>query len=440
MHLHTFIYQLNWADIPAEAHRYAKWCLIDTLGAGLGGRQTELSRIIHEFAAAAFGGQGAHLWQDGRQVSAPGAALANGMTVDALDIHDGYKPTKGHAGAALIPAVFATLSLERAPITGEELLATVAMSYEVALRAGMALHATVSDYHTSGAWNALGCAAITARRLHLNTEQTRHALGIAEYHGPRSQMMRVIDFPTMLKDGSGWGAMAGVSAGLMAAGGFTGAPAITVEAPAVAHLWNDLGERWHITGQYFKPYAVCYWAQAPIAGALKIQRTHAVTAENIRHVRVYTFHEAVCLDWVKPTNTEEAQYSVPFPVASALMDGQLGPAQLSGAALHNPSVLNLAERVELIEDPALSARYPAERVARVEIETLDGRTFDSGEVMPRWDSPASITEADVREKFRWLAHTALPTARATELENLLWNCETLPDVTPLAILLAKAGP
>lgn len=438
MHILPFIHQLTWANVPAEARRYAKWCLIDTLGAGLGGRQTELARIIHDFAAAAFGGHSAHLWQDGREVSAPGAALANGMTIDALDIHDGYKPTKGHAGAALIPALFATLALEQTPITGEELLATVAMSYEVALRAGIALHATVSDYHTSGAWNALGCAALTARRLHLNAEQTRHALGIAEYHGPRSQMMRVIDNPTMLKDGSGWGAMAGVSAGLMAAGGFTGAPAITVEAPAIAHLWNDLGERWHITGQYFKPYAVCYWAQAPIAGALKIQQMHGVTAETIRRVRVYTFHEAVCLDWVKPNNTEEAQYSVPFPVASALMEGQLGPRQLSGAALNNPRVLRLAERVELIEDASLSVRYPAERVARVEIETLDGRTFDSGEVTPRWDSPASITEADLREKFRWLAQTALPAARATELENLLWNCETLPDVTPLAKLLAEA--
>jgi 2-methylcitrate dehydratase PrpD len=310
------------------------------------------------------------------------------------------------------------------------------MSYEIALRAGIALHTTVCDYHTSGAWNALGCAAITARRLKLNEAQTRHALGIAEYHGPRSQMMRVIDDPTMLKDGSGWGAMAGVSAGMMAHGGFTGAPAITVEAGEVAHLWNDLGERWHITGQYFKPYAVCYWAQSPIAGALKIQTEHGLTPGSICRIRVTTFREAVALDWVKPNTTEEAQYSVPFPVASALMGGNLGPAQLVGEALHNPAILNLAERVELVEDPALSARFPHERVARVTIETTDGRAFDSGEMTPRWDTAAAHSDAALREKFRWLAGAALPPARADELDEMLWTCETLAEVGPLAERLA----
>ena len=59
----------------------------------------------------------------------------------------------------------------------------------------------------------------------MNVTQLRHALGIAEFHAPRSQMMRCIDYPTMLKDGSGWGAMAGVSAAYLAADGFTGAPA-----------------------------------------------------------------------------------------------------------------------------------------------------------------------------------------------------------------------
>ena len=59
----------------------------------------------------------------------------------------------------------------------------------------------------------------------LDDERLRHAFGIAEYHGPRSQMMRCIDFPTMVKDGSDWGAAVGVSAAYLARDGFTGAPA-----------------------------------------------------------------------------------------------------------------------------------------------------------------------------------------------------------------------
>ncbi|MSR03382.1 MAG: MmgE/PrpD family protein [Gemmatimonadetes bacterium] len=441
MRVADFIHGLRWENIPGEARQYARRCLLDTVGAGLGGRRTELSRIIFDFAASAFGGRGAHLWLDGREVSPAGAALANGMTVDALDIHDGYKPTKGHAGAALVPALLASLRLRPGRVSGEELLATLAMGYEIALRAGIALHATVSDYHTSGAWNALGCAAIAARRLGSTAEQTRHALGIAEYHGPRSQMMRLVDQPTMLKDGSGWGAMAGVSAALMAHGGFTGAPALTVEAPEVAGLWNDLGATWHIAGQYFKPYAVCYWAQAPIHGALTLQRAHALTLDVIRRIRVHTFHEATRLAVRRPHTTEEAQYSVPFPVAAALVHGQVGPEQLSGRALQDPRVLAISDRVELVEEDAYNQRFPAERVARVVIETTDGAILDSGEMRPRWDTggDARPGDDDLREKFRWLAKGCLPEQRALALEAALCECDRLPDAEQILSLLTPSN-
>ncbi|MGQ0602828.1 MAG: MmgE/PrpD family protein [Anaerolineales bacterium] len=439
MTLNDFIHHLRWEEVPEAARLYARRCLLDTVGAGLGGRRTECSRIIFDFAALNYGGRGAQLWLDGRQVSPPGAALANGMTVDSLDIHDGHKLTKGHAGAALIPALLASLNLNspNPPISGKELLTTLVIGYEVAIRAGIALHATVCDYHTSGAWNALGCAAMVARRLGSNTEQTRHALGIAEYHGPRSQMMRCIDYPTMLKDGSGWGAMAGVSAALMAQAGFTGAPALTVEDAKVAHVWADLGARLTITEQYFKPYAVCYWAQSPVNGALALQRAHTIPLDDIRRIRVYSFHEAVQLDTTHPANTEEAQYSVPFPVAAALVHGELGPAQLSGEGLRDPRVLGVMKRVELIEDQALSARFPAERIARVVIETTSGALHDSGEVKPKWDTTIAPPDDDaLREKFRWLARDVLPEAHAAELETALWECDGLVDANTIVKLLA----
>jgi hypothetical protein len=78
---------------------------------------------------------------------------------------------------------------------------------------------------------ALGCAAVTARLLALPATKIREALGIAEYFGPRGQMLRTCDSPSMVKDGTGWGAHVGVSAALLARDGFTGAPAITLEAP-----------------------------------------------------------------------------------------------------------------------------------------------------------------------------------------------------------------
>src|SRR3546814_17700164 len=107
-----------------------------------------------------------------------------------------------------------------------------------------------------------------ARALRLDPAQTAHALGIAEYYGPRSPMMRVIDHPTMLKDGSALGAMSGVSDALLAAAGFTGAPAVTVMGAAVEDRWADLGLRWRIEEPYPKVYPVCRWAPHAVAAGL----------------------------------------------------------------------------------------------------------------------------------------------------------------------------
>ena len=433
-----FIRETRWDDMPVHVRHQARRCLLDTIGAGIGGRRTKLSGIIHDYAAAAHGGIGAKLWLDGRTVSPPGAALANGMTIDSLDIHDGYLPVKGHAGAAIVPAALSIVSSDGGgPVSGQELLTTLVIGYEVALRAGVALHATACDYHTSGAWNALGCAAMVARSLGLDAGQTRHALGIAEYHGPRSQMMRCIDHPTMVKDGSGWGAMTGVSAAMLARAGFTGAPAITVEAPETAETWADLGTRWRIDEQFFKPYAVCRWAQPAIAGALALQRDHALPLGAISRIQVITFHQATRLASRRPATTEEAQYSLPFPVAAALAHGQLGLAQLSGAGLGDPDVLRLSDRIELVDDPALSARFPAERIARVRIETVAGEVLDSGETAAPWDAATPPTDEDLIAKLRWVASDSLPAARVEELIDLIWNVADLADAGPLVELLAQ---
>lgn len=431
-----FIHETNWDDLPLPIQSQARRCLLDTLGAAVGGRQTRLSQIIHDFCASTYAGVGAQLWVDGRPVSPPGAALANGMTIDALDIHDGFTLTKGHAGAALVPANFSTIVLNE-PISGQEFLAALTVGYEIALRAGLALHATACDYHTSGAWNALGCAAIIARRLGLNEDQTRHALGIAEYHGPRSQMMRCIDHPTMLKDGSGWGAMTGVSAALLAGDGFSGAPSLTVEAKEIGRFWADLGDRWLIAEQYFKPFAVCRWAQPAITGVLMLQKQHDLDPQTIQRIRVATFHEAVRLKDAHPESTEVAQYSLPFPVAAALVHRQLGPDELSGQGLLHPLVNQLAERVELVEDSGFSARFPAERIAQVQIRTRDGSMFDTGEVEADWGAEHPPTDDVLREKFRWLAGACLSQERLTELELTIWRVAELPDISFLGQLLAQ---
>ncbi|MCJ8143314.1 MmgE/PrpD family protein [Ancylobacter sp. A5.8] len=406
MHVQDFIHDLRYSDLPAPVRVMARRCLLDLIGVAASGRRTDLARIVTNHAARQFGageGRGARMIFDGRRVSPVGAAYAGASLIDSFDAHDGHALTKGHAGVAILPALLAFWEAEDLALDDQDVLTSIVIGYEIATRAGIALHASACDYHTSGAWNSLACAAIGARLMKLSPAQTREALGTAEYHGPRSQMMRCIDYPTMLKDGSGWGALVGVSAAYLAADGFTGAPALTLEAPEQQVLWGDLGSRWYILDQYFKPYPVCRWAQPAVQAARDLMSQHGLTGADIADVEVRTFAEAVRLHSARPATTEEAQYSLPFPLAAMILRGRIGADEITGAGLRDTEVLDLSSSIRLVEDPQICARFPAERFAVVSLGTRDGRRFTS-EWTKAYGGPENPqSDAEISAKYRALA-------------------------------------
>ncbi|PCH74663.1 MAG: 2-methylcitrate dehydratase [Rhodobacteraceae bacterium] len=419
------IHGLNRADQPPDVQHQSELCVLDLIGIAVGGHGTKLSAIIRDHASETFGGSAPMLF-DARRASPAGVALAAGMTIDSLDGHDGFNPAKGHVGASLFPAALALA--HQAGASGGDFLTAIVIGYEIGSRTALAQHASVPDYHTSGSWGAVACAAAGARLLGLDAGQTRHALGIAEYHGPRSQMMRCIDHPTMLKDGSGWGAMTGVSAVHLAAKGFTGAPALTVEQ--VPQFWGDLGQRWLILEQYFKPFPVCRWAQAPAEGVLALARAHDLTSHQVDRIEVTTFHEAVRLATNRPANTEEAQYSTSFPCAVALVRGDITPADIADDALNDPEILRLSQGLVMVESDHANANFPSGRLAKVSLVLRDGTRLDGPYISPRWDHLHPPTEAELRAKYHALADPVLGRARATAIKAALSD---LPD-TPLATL------
>jgi 2-methylcitrate dehydratase PrpD len=444
--IHRFVVDTRYGDLPKPVRLMAERCLLDLCGTAAAGLATPLSRIIRNHAVRGFaagdGAPCARLLLDGRQASPLGAALAGGMTIDSFDAHDGHVLTKGHAGVAILPGLLALADARvdtgvAAP-SGAEFLAALAIGYEIAIRAGIAQHATAPDYHTSGAWNALGVAALAARLWGLDLERFRHALGIAEYHGPRSQMMRCIDFPTMLKDGSGWGAMCGLSAAYLAADGFTGAPALVVESDAVASLWEDLGSRWRILEIYFKPYPVCRWAQPAVEAALALRRAHGVEPAAIETVEIETFHAANRLDQHSPATTEEAQYSLPFPVAAAIVRGRLAATDVSGDALADREILEMSGRIRLIDAADLDARFPAERYARIRFRLKDGRILAGGDTPARGDAERPLAEPEITAKFHDLADGPLGAPAAAAIAESIAALSTAEQATGLMDRLLRA--
>jgi 2-methylcitrate dehydratase len=112
--------------------------------------------------------------------------------------------------------------------------------------------------------------------------------------------------------------------------------------------------------------------------------------------------------------------------------------EVTGAALHDVRVLALAERITLVEDPALSARYPAERLCRLVIELQDGRRYTSALTEAPWSHLDPPSDAQLQHKFGELCAGYLPVERATQLAALLWGCAELPDANALLAELSPA--
>ena len=256
--------------------------------------------------------------------------------------------------------------------SGREFLTALVIAYELGIRAGMIRHATYEIYHSSGSWGAIAGAAAVGRLLGLSDSETVfHAMGAAEYHAPIAPMMKGIDTPSMGKDSIGWGCMVAVLSALMARDGFTGVCPLFDDVPDPS-LVKRLGQDWEILNLYFKPYAACRWGQPAVAGALKLVRKHRLTADQIQRIRVRTFEAATRLPNGHPRDTEEAQYHLAFPVAAALLDGEVGPAQVLPPRLHDPGLLSLLDRVSTEVAPEFEAEFPAKAPAEVVVETTAG--------------------------------------------------------------------
>lgn len=425
--LTDFIHQLDYAALPQSVQDIMQRSLLDTLGVAAIGSQSKISSIVREFAnshmAASAAGPKSRLLFDGRIVSPMGASMAGAFTIDSIDAHDGNSDCKGHAGSAVLPSVLAiidALNTEGRTISGTELLTTLAVAYEIAYRSGVTQHATVADYHTSGAWTAVGIAAATARLLKLDASQTLHAMGIAEYHGPRSQMMRCIDHPTMLRDGVGWGAPTGVSAAYMAQLGFTGAPAITIEAEHA----KTLGQHWEIERTHYKAYPVCRWAHSSLDAIQDLMKTHQLTSRDIARMRIQTFHEATRLAGHAPKNIDELTYAIAFPAAMMAVRGQIGVEELREEVLQDKEILRLSHATELVETAHYNAISKGARWADVTLYLHDGREIQSAPRTPKGDPDNPLSDEEIHHKYQMFTVPVLGQARADAIEHMVHTVTT----------------
>lgn len=413
-------------------------CLLDNLGVALVGTLTPVSITASRFAVENWRGSDSSILLSEKKVSAPGAAFANACAANALDLDDDAIYTRGHPGAQLFPASLAVA--EKAGAGGKELLEALVVGYEISIRVGRCWHDLYEIYHSCGSWGSVGCSAATAHLLQLTHQQIDRALGIAEYHAPTAPMMRDIYNPTMVKHAIGWGAMNGVSSALLASGGYTGMPSL-LYMDKYEDWVSDIGDTyWMADWVFYKEWASCAWGHAAGVAALRMMDEHHIDPSRIEKIRVKTFEEAAALYQGYPRTTEEAQFSVKWPLACLIIDRELGPDQILEKRLSDPEVISMFDRIEVVIDPEVERLYKEMKEmdlrmhSAVEIALKDGRIFDSGIVERGADR---YSAADLENKFRKLTKHVLTPEIIDQLVDMVWNFEEIEDVKELTALLNK---
>jgi len=403
-----FVTGLSLGDLPVATRERLALLLADMAAVCTAGRPAPACAMAADYAAAVHPGSEGTLLVDGRRVGAAGAAFANGVLANVLDFDDGHRLTKGHPGAVVIPATLAVAQRVNASVT--QWFEAVVVGYEVAIRAGIALHDRDPSYHASGAWGGVGAAVAAARLLALDGPATLAAAGLAEYHAPIGHIMRSCAEPQMTKDACAWGASVGVSSALLAAQGFT-----SVRAEFLDSELDDLGRRWRLEELYIKAYPCCRWSQGAIVAALQATGGRSLAPGDVRRVTVRTFAAADGLAKVVPETTEEAQYSVMWPVACALARGRFGVAEVLGP-FTDREIGVMFDRVEIEVDPALTAQFPHRRLTAVEIELTDGERLAAGPLEAAGEPDDPGLPAVVRSKVSDLidgGEASEPAYRAT---------------------------
>lgn len=435
--LSEFALGLRPDEIPAGTAETLLRCILDALGAAAAGAPAE-SASAARVCALRLGADGpAALWWAGAARHPAYAAFANSAAASALDLDDGHRAAGGHPGAAVVPAVMALAQARGAE--WPEALAALAVGYEVGVRVAAARDFGKLDTLSTGRWVAYAVAAAAARLMQLPPTQATEALAIAGVLSPglsAAGYSRVMGNHT--KEGISWAVLTGVWAAELAADGLTGPTDILDHADYydADAIIAGLGRGFAADRVYFKPYACCRWIHAAVDALDELLRAHPMAPREIAGVEVHTFERALRLNnYPDPPTLEAAQYSVPFCLAVAAVEGPAALLPLSPALLAREDIVALARRVSLHVEPELDRAFPAQAAARVVLQGASGRR----EALcrhPLGDPDRPMGWSALADKFRALARGRLPHPRA---EAIIAAVQRLPEdgLGPLMGLLKE---
>ena len=443
-HLAEFCTRLDYDHLPAEVVDRAKYFFLDYLGVAVRGSLSESSQPLYRLAdSLASAGRGTVLGR-AETVNFPYAALANGTSAHSLELDDTHQAGSIHLGVSVFSAALAVA--EQVGASGRDFLTASVVGFEVAARLAMALKPTehyARGFHPTATCGTFGAAASAAKLLGLSEAQLLSALGIAG-----SQSAGSMEF---LAEGAwtkrlhpGWAAFSGVHAALLAKEGFIG-PRTILEGrdgflkayglrPDPRKISAGLGEDFQILRTAVKPHACCRYTQAPIDAVLSIVQEHDVQPEQVKQITIgmlETGIPVICEPAARksrPTNVVEAQFSLPFGVAVALLKRRAGLDEFSEAMLADAAVGALMSKVGYEPDPQLEKNYPKEWPAWARVSLNTGQEVSAQVRFPKGDPENPLSWDELTAKYVDLATAVWTDARADRVCEAVRGLEDASDL------------
>ncbi len=416
-----YLRSLRFEDLPSTVTGRALDVVLDTVGCILGGLRVETGAIQARALERLAGAGPATVPGLKRGLDPVSAVLINATLADVLDYEDTIVGL-AHPSAAIVPAALAIG--EATGASGREVLTAVVAGYEIGVRIGRAVLPSLErslEVPVSQAWNAFGAVAVASKLLDLTEEATLDAFGYAGATSPLPTWYSRWGRPLhWIKGNYGAQARAGVLGALLAREGVRG-PRYLLDSDLgfwrmigsdrfePAALTQGLGDQFETLGIHFKPYPICHFLHPTVEIVRTLARRDRLTPNDVAEVVVRSFHYMT--DWFAdpaPASLVDAQFSVPYAVAVALLDVPVGPVWYEPETLEDPRIRALALRVRVegsaeADSGFAAGLYPTE----VTVTTRDGRRFNGSEGVPEGSPNRPLAAGDLERKFHRLADPVL---------------------------------
>jgi len=415
-HLARFMATLTRDRIPGRVTALARHLILDAIGVAFAsGRFDFAHRTLAAMRGLSEGGEAAVIGFPDR-LPFRDAAIVNGVLIHGLDFDDTHLGAVLHPTTSLVPVILALGAKQK--ISGADALTAYIGGVEAVARLGAVARGGFHQvgFHPTGLIGAFACALTAGKLMGLNEAQLATAQGIT-----LSMASGTLEF---LEDGAwnkrlhpGWAAMSGMTAAALAQQGFVGARNVyegrfglyashlqaRFERDDLTLATADLGERWELMNVAVKPFPACHFTHAFADAAIALRDTARLDPSAVREIRALVPAEVIttvcepAASKRRPANAYDAQFSIPYVVASALRHGRFGLADLTDQAIADPGTLALAELVTYEIDP--QSGFPRYFSGELVATTHDGRVLRHREAQNRGCSDRPLSDADILAKF-----------------------------------------